>query len=213
MTRLAKLTCWSIVAAMVAMAAGAMIVQWPVLAHHPAALKSLGWRVFFALWSYPVWIAAAILMSERRLKPKGMEYSPDYRRFSQTAVVVISLFAGVMQAWFAAIFVFRDARVLHASPQQVAMLIGGAIFVIYGNSAAKLSPPKGPAAPEPGRWIRTSLRRGWAIVLMGVVMMAGAFAPPLARVALVLAIAPVALANSAAWRRMLRSAAGPPSPA
>ncbi|MBS0334928.1 MAG: hypothetical protein JSS35_19320 [Proteobacteria bacterium] len=213
MTRLAKFTCWLIVAAMAAMAAAATVAQWPVLAHHPASLKPIGWRLLFSLWFYPGWIAAAILLSERRLRPKGMELSSDYRRFTQATLVVVALFSAAMQAWFAAMLLFRDLHVLHASPQGVSMLVGGAIFVIYGNSGAKLAPPTGPAAPEPGRWIRTSLRKGWAQVLMGMVMMAGAFASPTARVAIILAIAPVALASSAAWRRMLRSTAGPPSPA
>ncbi len=139
-----------------------------------------------------------------------MQLLADHRRLVEVGLVVTSLFGAAMQAWYAAIFVFRDPAVLHIGPQSVGTLLGGAFFVIYGNASAKRSPPVGPAAPDPGVWIRANLRSGWTIVLLGICMMAVAFAAPPVRVTTVLVVMPVSLLSMYSQRRLMRGAA--PSP-
>jgi hypothetical protein len=213
MNRVAKISCWLAVAEMTVVAAIALAVRWPDIVHHRTALSAFEWRKVFALCFFPPWAALAVVTTARKLQPKGMDHSAGYHCLVGIALVMACLFGSGMQAWTAAIFVFQDPTLLQVSPQGVGMLLAGVFFLVYGNATAKLDPPTGPAAPEPGAWIRGHLRSGWTIVLLGIVMMAGAFAPPVGRVAIGLVAIPVAVANVMMSRRMLRNAGRPRAPA
>ena len=57
------------------------------------------------------------------------------------------LMSSGLQAWTAAIFVFRDPDLLHVAPQGVAMLLGGAFFVLASSFTA--TPCRKPRAGWP----------------------------------------------------------------
>jgi hypothetical protein len=213
MNRLAKLTCWLMIAEMLVVATCAVAARWPDIAHHREAISFFNWRVLFGLWFLPAVLAYTALRIERRLRPEGMRLSADHHRLTEVGLVAVSLFFGAMQAWLAAIFVFRDPAVLHIGPQGVGILLLGAFLVIYGNASAKRSPPVGPAAPDPGVWIRASLRSGWTMVLLGICMMAAAFAPGPVRMISVLVVMPVSMLFMYSQRRLMRGGAGPRTPA
>jgi hypothetical protein len=213
MTRLAKLTCWFMVAEMLVVATWAVAARWPDLAHHREAISFFNWRVLLVLWFLPAMLAFSAVRIERRLQPEGMQLSADYRRLVEVGLVMISLFGAAMQGWFAAIFIFRDPAVLHIGPQGVGTLLCGAFLVIYGNASAKRGPPVGPAAPEPGVWTRANLRSGWAMVLLGIFMMGAAFAPGPVRVISVLVVLPISMLFMFSQRRLMRGGAGPRAPA
>ena len=205
MIRLARFTCWLAVAVMAALAAAAIVHAWQGLAHHPAAVKPIVWRIVFALLFLPAWLAIGIIWVERLLKPKGMQVSDGYLRLSSVGMAAASVFVMALQGWLGVILVFHNWFVLQVGPQQATMLIGGAFVVIFGNASAKLAPPTGPTAPEPGRWIRTNLRAGWLMVLSGLSLMAAAFAPPLARGIASLALSSVAILAAFAQIRANRA--------
>ena len=211
MNRLAKLTCWLMVAEMLMVAASAVAARWPDIATHREAISFFGWRIVFALWFFPAWLALGLALTERKLRPKGMQLSADHRRIAEVGMVASCLMAAGMQGWFAAIFVFRNPALLHISPQAVGMIVAGAFFLVYGNASAKLAPPVGPAAPDPGAWNRANLRNGWVVVLLGGFMIALAFAPPIMRVVAMLALVPASIVYVVFQRRRLRGAAGPPA--
>ncbi len=213
MNRLAKLSCWLMIAEMLAIAVTASAARWPDIAHHHAAISFFGWRIVFALWFFPAWLAGGVVLTERKLQPKGMQLSADHHRIAEMGMVASCLMAAGLQGWFAAIFAFRNPALLHISPQAVAMIVGGAFFLVYGNASAKLAPPSGPAAPDSGAWIRANLRNGWAVVLLGLFMMAAAFAPPIVRVAAMLALLPAGAVYLISQRRMMRRPPGPAAPA
>jgi hypothetical protein len=204
MNRLAKLCCWLAIAEMAAAAMVAIVVRWPDLAHHREHVSPMGWRLLVTLCIYPFWIGFAVLWAEHRLRLKGVQVSDDHRRLTETGTVAVGVLTAAAQTWLATIFISRDWYVLYGSPQQIVMLVSGALFMVLGNATAKVSPPKGPAAPDPGVWIRVSLREGWVLVLSGIVMIAAAFAPPHIRAIAMLAIMPGALMTFIARRRMWR---------
>jgi hypothetical protein len=213
MNRLAKLTCWLTIAEMAAVAIAAFAARWPDIVHHHAAISFFGWRLIFALWFFPAWLAAGLALTEHKLRPKGMQLSDDHRRIAEMGMVASCLMGAGMQGWFAAIFAFRNPALLHISPQAVGMIVGGAFFLVYGNASAKLGPPIGPAAPDPGAWIRANLRSGWVTVLLGVMMIASAFAPPIARFATMMALVPGSVAYLLWQRRVMRRGPPPQAPA
>ena len=213
MNRVAKLICWLVVAVMTAVASAAIALRWPDIAHHRSGISPFGWRLAFALVFYPLWIAGAVVLSERQLRPRGMRFSAGHIRLTETALVAASLLACGLDIWFAAIFAFKDGALLQVSPQQVAVLLGGVFFAVLGNASAKSAPPVGPAAPNPGLWIRESLRNGWTVTLSGLVMIATAFAPPPARVVVMLVLMPILLLSAFLRRRRLRTDSGSAAPA
>ena len=210
MNRIAKLFCWLAAGEMTAVAIAALAARWPDVAHHPETINLLGWRILIVLAVFPALATYGVVRTERRLRPEGMELSMAHRRMTEWGMAVnCVLFAG-MHNWFAAIFATRQMLLFNnASPQSVGLLIGGALLVVYGNASAKLAPPKGPAAPDPGAWIRTSLRNGWAVVAVGMIMMIAAFATVGWRIAATVAILPIMLVTVQSQRRLLRGEPGP----
>jgi hypothetical protein len=213
MNRLARLCCWLLVVEMSAVAIAALAVRWRDIIHHSAAISLFGWRVAFCVGFFPAWMALGIWMTERSLRPRGMAFSASHHRVKETAAVATGLLMAGMQGWFAAYFAFHGAPMQQVSMQQAACFFGGLFFVLYGNASAKIAPPTGPAAPDPGSWIRKSLRNGWATVLAGIALMAIAFAPAVVRSPATLALLPLFAAITISRRRQQRPVRRPEAPA
>ncbi|HEY3949220.1 hypothetical protein [Phenylobacterium sp.] len=208
MNRVAKLVCWLAIVEMIAVGIAAVAARWTDIIHHPQVISLFGWRIVFALAFFPVWAAYGLTRVERRLNPQGMVLSMAHRRMTEVGYAVICPLMAGMDTWFAAIFA-KHQMLLNASPQPVGLLVGGALLVVFGNASAKFAPPTGPAAPDPGAWIRASLRNGWATVLSGLAIMAAAFAPSVPRAIVVLTVLPVAVFFALEQRRLLRGGPGP----
>ncbi len=108
-------------------------------------------------------------------RPK-LPLADDVRRVSEISLIAATIFMACVYSWVAAAAVLGQppgrefgGRVLEAAT--------GVFFIVNANFAAKTSPPQG--WPDPGRWIRATLRTGWVGVAAGLVILAGAiWAPP-----------------------------------
>jgi hypothetical protein len=206
MNRVAKLLCWFLIVEMIVVGFGAISSRWDDILHHPHAISAFGWRIVFALFASPVLAVYGVFRTERRLRRKGIEFSAGQREVTGTWMVASFIMVASMQNWFAAILAKHQMlMLLNTSPQPVAMLVGGALLILFGNASAKFAPPTGPAAPDPGAWIRASLRSGWTAVLSGIAFMAAAFAPMGVRAVVLLVVMAAMIAN----RGLLRDGPGP----
>ena len=86
-------------------------------------------------------------------------------------------------------------------------LFVGAMMAAQGNFLAKVAPPTGVGAAEPGVWTKTALRMGWAMALVGLgVMVCALTLRPPALFLVTLGATLLLIASAVRARRALRPA-------
>jgi len=163
-------------AEMVAVAVGVSIWRWETFAAF-AELSEHRRRGLLvttsALVFCPAWFALGWWRLHRRMAAQRLHATEDRRRFQQTSLLVMGLFVVGAQAWLAAGVVMGVPPGGEFALRLLLALVG-VFLAVVGNFQAKVGPPIGAGAPDPGVWTRAMLRHGWTAVLGGTLIVAGA---------------------------------------
>lgn len=178
MTRTTRLFVWSVIAVMMLATAGVAVWRADAFAN----LESLSEHArrnltanAFTLVFLPAWLALCTLGMTRALAHPALRLADDQLRFANRSLVSAAVFMAGVHVWV------TTGAILGEPPGRefggrLVEAVAGVFFIVNANFAAKTSPP--PEWPDPGRWIRATLRTGWVGVLAGGVILASAiFAP------------------------------------
>jgi hypothetical protein len=195
-------------AEMVAVAVGVTIWRsesWAAFAD----LSEARWKGLIAstaaLAFCPAWLALGWWRLQRRIVAQQPSVTEDRRRFQRTSLLVVALFIVGIQAWLAAGVVTGVPPGGEFALRLILALVG-VFLALVGNFQAKLGPPTGPDAPDPGLWTRSMLRHGWTAVLGGLLIVAGAALLPVGLIfwAMVVVVAVLAFSARQNVRALLR---------
>jgi hypothetical protein len=163
-------------------------------------------RGLFVISFMPVWLVVAWLIAWAQKRRSRMRPSDDYRRVANRGLLAVTGFAALPHLWLLTSFVTGSAPGREIMVRACIVFVG-LMFAVQGNFMAKSGPPTGEDAPSPGAWTRHVLRVGWAMVLVGVVMVICGFVLPFEIVAWTgLATVPVIVFTVHASRRRMRAA-------
>lgn len=161
MNRLLKLLMFAAVAEMVAVHAGVVAARHVSLSTL-ADLSSYERRVVFALAFFPPWIAGAYVAHRWLL---AAEPSGKHRTSKDLGMIGAIAFNVGCHNLLALSLV--QAPLIHVPLMTLVWMAAGVLTMVYGNYRPRIEPPIRPGAASPGQWARTSLRNGWAMVLLG----------------------------------------------
>jgi hypothetical protein len=132
----------------------------------------------FALVFLPLWLGLGAFATGWMLSRSNaaLPLAPDTRRVGENSLVAAALLTAGVHLWTAAGAVLGEPPGREFGGRLV-VAIAGVFFILNANFVAKTSPP--PAWPDPGRWIRATLRTGWVGVAAGLVILATAIMAPL----------------------------------
>jgi len=178
MSRRTRLFVWSVIAAMMLLTAGIAVWRADALTNLESLSKHARLNLTvntFGLVFLPAWLALGALGMNRMLAHPKLRLADDQRRFAERSLVSAAIFTGGVHAWLVAGAIIGEPPGRELGGRLVEA-VAGVFFIVNANFAAKTSPP--PEWPDPGRWIRATLRTGWVGVLAGGVILASAiFAP------------------------------------
>ena len=175
MSRSTQLIVFGVIAAMALVTLGIIAWNWDAYGE-PGAFsdrKLMGHTLVLVFM--PVWLGLGALSMKWMLTRPTLQLADDSRRAAEVSLVSAALLCAGVHLWGAASAVIGEppgrefgVRLLEA--------IAGIYFILNANFSAKTSPPQG--WPDPGGWIRATLRTGWVGVPAGVVILVGAIAAP-----------------------------------
>jgi hypothetical protein len=174
------------------------------------ALAAEGFRQpLLVAWSLliPVVMWSVLAWTVRRFASDRPELAPDHKRHLQGALGVWFVVLTALEGWLAYNFLRLGPPPLdRESFARLAFVVMGVAMAVRGNFVAKVSPPTGAGAPDPGRWTRSMLKTGWTLTLIGAAMVIGAMVLPVRLLALSpVLIAPALITAAVAQRRALRT--------
>lgn len=200
----------AIIAEMTLVALAALLWKWRVGgfdALDPGETRRLTAQAVTML-VHPVWLAAGWSLARKRLASPRQTPSAEHVRWFETGMLVAGLMLMAVQAWTARNFILDETLGRGALLRGMTLFVG-VLTAVQGNFLAKVAPPTGAGAPEPGAWSRTMLKIGWGMAAVGLAVVACAVALPIRSLLPVLLIAvAVLMVNSAFQRRRLRPSMG-----
>ncbi len=175
MRRSIQLFVFGLVAAMVLVTLAVATWLWDALAQAGGVPDRKLVIHSLALMFIPLWLGLGALAIKWMLTRPGLQIADDSRRVAENSLVAAALLAVGVHLWTAAAAVLGEPPGREFGVRLVEA-VTGIYFIINANFAAKTSPPAG--WPDPGRWIRATLRTGWVGVAAGVVILTSAIAAP-----------------------------------
>jgi len=158
---------------------------------------------------FPVLMWGILAWAPRRLASTQPRLSDDHRRHLQGALSFWFLVLAAAQGWLIYQYIGGPPVLDRENFARLAAILMGVAMAVRGNFFAKVSPPTGEAAPDPGVWTRASLRTGWGMALLGGGLVACAVILPVRwLVVAMLATAPVLIWLSLSQQRAMRSRTG-----
>jgi hypothetical protein len=202
-----KLVALLLIGEMTLVALGALAWKWPLAEAYAAEPRRIIGQVWVLIFG-PLWLAGGWLLVQRKLAKALPRPSEDYRQWTETSLIALGVGLAVMQAWVARNFIADDTLGREVLLRGMTLFIG-AMTAAQGNFLAKVAPPTGVGAAEPGVWTRTALRMGWAMALVGLgVMVCALTLRPQALFFVTLAATLLLVANAIRARRALTPKAG-----
>lgn len=123
------------------------------------------------LFVFPVTTWGSIVWATRQLNAVRPELAIDHKRHLQGQLCFYFVVLAAMQAWIANLYVQAVPPPLdRESFARFAFVLMGVAMAVRGNFAAKIGPPRGEGAPDPGAWTRSVLRTGWAMTVLGAAL-------------------------------------------
>lgn len=146
------------------------------------------------LFVFPVTTWGALVWAGRQLVSMRPQLAPDHKRHLQGQLCLYFVVLAGMQAWLANLYVGASPPPLDRETfARLTFVFMGVSMAVRGNFAAKISPPTGEGAPDPGAWTRSVLRTGWVMTLLGTVLVVSGIALPVRMMLLVVPFVGVGL--------------------
>lgn len=175
MSRSTQVFVFGLIAAMLLVTLAVTGWRWDTYVEDGAFSKRKLMRYTFALVFMPLWLGLGAVAIKWTLTRPGLRLAEDTRRVAESSLIAATLLMVGVHLWTAA------GAILGEPPGgefgvRLVEAVTGIYFIMNANFSAKTSPP--PGWPDPGRWIRATLRTGWVGVAAGVVILASAIAAP-----------------------------------
>ena len=156
---------------------------------------------------YPLWLAAGWGLARKRLASARLTPSAEHVRWFETGLMVAGLVLVAIQGWTARNFIMDETLGRQTMLRGITVFVG-VLTAVQGNFIAKVAPPSGVGAPEPGAWSRTMLKIGWGMAAIGLAIVACAVSLPTRMLMPVMLVAVAMLTiNSLIQRRRLKPSA------
>jgi hypothetical protein len=154
-----------------------------------------------------MWVSLA--WASRQLSSATPRLAGDHRRHLQGQLGFYFCLLAALQAWLVNLYIQAVSPPLdRESFARVAFVLMGVAMAVRGNFVAKIGPPTGDGAPDPGAWTRSLLRTGWALTLLGATLvLSGLFLPVRAMLFIVPPVAAALILAGQAHRRAVRTPA------
>ena len=195
---------------MTLVALGAVLWKWRAAGLEP--LDAVETRRFVVqavtMLAYPGWLAAGWWLARKRLASARLTPSAEHLRWFEIGMMVAALLLVAIQGWTARNLVMGETLGRETMLRGVTVFIG-VLTAVQGNFIAKVAPPTGVGAPEPGAWSRTMLKIGWGMAAIGLAIVACAVSLPTRMLLPVMLVAVTGLTiNSLVQRRRLKPSMG-----
>lgn len=209
MNRIVQLALTLLAVEMTAVAVGGVVWGWRAGLIADGDLRQRLTAAFLLV--FPAFAWAVLAWAPRRLASERPRLSDDHRRHLQAALLFQMIVLAAAQAWIVNVYAGLAPPPLDRETfARLAFVLMGVAMAVRGNFVAKVSPPSGEGAPDPGAWTRLQLRTGWVMTILGAATVACALALPVRTLVPVALVVGAALAGLSLMQRgMARKAESP----
>ncbi len=182
MSRALKVFVGAAIAVMIVVLATCCRVHWDAIAGFSALdaqKKRLLVSVLVTAAFLPAWVGFCAWGLNRQMTQRHLHLSREHLRFYEVSMVILVMFTVAGQYWMTFGYAYTPGWARNGVFARAMLVFIGAFVVVYGNFHAKVPPATGALAPAPAVWIRGMLRNGWAMVLLGLAIVAMAICLPL----------------------------------